>query len=55
MNRLQIPDAVVSTFDKFSRLSTEEAQKMASLLEQYPIGGDSFRMWRHPSSIKNRI
>ena len=40
MNRLQIPDAVVPAFDKLSRFSTEETQKIASLLEQYPIGGD---------------
>ena len=40
MNRLQIPDDVVPAFNKLSQLSTEEAQKIAFLLEQYPIGGD---------------
>jgi hypothetical protein len=39
MNRFQIPAAVAPTFDELSQLSTKDAEKVASLLHQFPIGG----------------
>jgi hypothetical protein len=39
MNRFQIPAAVAPTFDELSQLSTKDAEKVASLLQQFPIGG----------------